>query len=661
MNMSIPLASPSLIPQLIHAGGAQVSWEGVFAALNAMEAGFYGSLRGGVQSTGRVVNWMRETSIAYIQTIQILFNLVNTSIVLYSAKKLLEEVQVKFSASDISKNAMPGMFASVPIALATGAALTTAVFLIHRLYSPSLHSKQTVGQVNVDEALSFQQQAAKVLHISKLVLNVALACFAKNRMWLALSIAATGYSLYKNMQIKWMTFSRVFPYQSQNPQVPITQLKADYHVLALPPGATALQEKCAICQDDDEQVDAAFCANHVFHRNCVADLSCSKSDSFLNNPKITKIATEHYTNGVYTHTSHSYSISVSQDNFPSCPICRDIPLQNDCDIEVTDGMHGKFDASVTIERPPVDRQYLFENLYAIYSVAQAGLAYLQTYHELAGAIFKIQKVMLITDVIGYAATAYYLYNKVNEKFNPQDSISFKVATVAAFTAAAVLSYFAVLKVNAYLRSSLVLKEILAQLNISPDILKTIDISWNSPLSHQLMQVLYINRMVSIAALSFFSEQRKTNLLSAAAQLASFAGVSNLKWIELVQTLEWPLQKVAATGGTLLGYLHGKSLKNLTMTSHYLVSSSCAASQAHLQAALQSIYTYTSNFFNGSTWRNYWLVTYTNGIETGRKLYYAVTLQNSPIDPCACGLTPTLTDFTIRAIDSTYGAVRTIIS
>src|SRR4029079_1286670 len=107
---------------------------------------------------------------------------------------------------------------------------------------------------------------------------------------------------------------------------------------------------------------------------------------------------------------------------PACPVCQDIPVHNECDIEVEDQLHGHFDANVIIDRPPVDRQELFETIYAIYNVAQAALAYLQTYTELAGAIFKIQKVLLVFDVIGYALTAYYLYKNVNKKFNPQDSL-----------------------------------------------------------------------------------------------------------------------------------------------------------------------------------------------------------------------------------------------
>ena len=73
-------------------------------------------------------------------------------------------------------------------------------------------------------------------------------------------------------------------------------------------------------------------------------------------------------------------------------------------------VHGLFQATVNVERPPISLQPLFEKLYAIYNVAQAGLSYLQKYPELAVQIFTIQRVLLVTDFLGYGLTLHYLYN-----------------------------------------------------------------------------------------------------------------------------------------------------------------------------------------------------------------------------------------------------------
>ena len=635
--MTIPQASPSLVPQVIFALGAHVSLESCMAVANGAEAGFYALLRGGSQTTSKLVNWIRETSVAHVYRIQLVFNLVNTCFILVAAKKLLEEAQKKFSASEIDPSKSPGIFASIPVALGVTSTVALAVYLIHRFLSKPAEPSQTVGQVEISETFNVQQKIAKVLQITKLVITFALAFFTKNRVLLILSAGSAAYSLYKNMDIKWMTFSRTFPFWSNNPQVPVTQLKATYNVLALPLDEGVAEETCEICQDRDEQVDMAFCAHHVFHRACVADLAVSKSDSFINNPKILKTATDNYHNGHYTHTSHDYSITVSEDNFPACPVCQEIPYHNGCDIEVTDAVHGHFDASVTIERPPTNRQYLFENLYAIYNVAQAALAYLQTYSELAGAIFTIQKVMVIFDVIGYALTAYYLYKNLNEKFNAQDKLWIKMAIVASLVAFAAVSYFAVLQINAYLKSAVVLKDLLRQLDLSPDILSTIEIDWKGPLSRQLMQTLYVNRIVSLVALSFFSDQWKTNLLSVAAQLGSFIGISKLNWIEITQT-------VATTSSRI---------KSFSVTCHFLVDRVCAAPD-HLLSSLQSIVNYTSRFFDGSTWQTYWREYYYENIKLTSKLYYSFYLHQNPIESCTCGLIPTLTDYAVSVIDAFYG-------
>ena len=231
---------------------------------------------------------------------------------------------------------------------------------------------------------------------------------------------------------------------------------------------------------------------------------------------------------------------------------------------------------------------------------------------------------------------------MNAKFNPKNSRVPKVAFIATLALTAVASYYAVLQLNAYLQSTIVLKEVLAQIGVTPEMLKNIDISWNSPIYHKLMQLLFINRIAASVALSFFSQRKKTSLLSIAAQLASFTGISSLKWIEMAETIQWPLEKVAASGGILLGSLNEKSMKSLTTTYHFIVDTT------NLPGTLKTITDFTKNFFNKSTWDRFWFVTYTNGVETSRRLCYNVALQNNPLEA--------LTEYSIQGIDRIYGTV-----
>lgn len=348
--MSIPLAAPALVPQILNAVGARLSWVHALVSVNGLEAGFYAALNGGTHHTFRAVNWIREASVARFQNLQTLFHVINLGVVLLAGGQLLLEIQKRFSARP-ANGLVLGLFASIPVALGVIGVVSASVYLLNRFLSDVSQPSDKIGQVDVSEQRDSSQKVAQVLQIAKIVISVALLVFSKNKLWLVFSIATEGYSLFQNKALKWMTFSRSFPFVSRNPKVPVTQLKATYKVLGFPfDQIAASQDKCAICLDDTEDVNMSFCANHLFHKDCVADLVVAKSDSFVNNPAITKTETRHYINLTYTHSTYGYKIDVSQNNFPACPICRDIPLQNECEIEVTDRLHGKIGAVVTIQR-----------------------------------------------------------------------------------------------------------------------------------------------------------------------------------------------------------------------------------------------------------------------------------------------------------------------
>jgi hypothetical protein len=629
--MSIPDAMPSQVPQWIYSLSSQMDLEFASATENLMEAGFYATLNGGRQNTVKLVNWIRETSIAYVNLIQHIFNAASAVVIILNTTKLVDEVLGKFKAAPIQYSSNYGMLISISVIL--GIALTKLVMTItDRFFTPSVEPGRIVHNVvQIGEKVSFAQKSAQVLHSMKLVLSVALACFAKNKVWLAISLASLGYSILKNAQLKWITFSRIFPtpYAGNDAR----SFQATYNMLTLPPNDLTAQEVCTICYDEDTLADTAFCANHVFHRTCLEGLAINNSDSFMDDA--------HSVQRENRDGMTRYSVTVPESNFPACPNCREVPQQNHCEIEITDRFGARFNASVNITRPPVDRQYLFENIYAIYNTAQTALTYLQTYPELAGAIFQIQRLFLVTDFIGYAFTAYYLNQKINARFNPENTTSFKIAVAAAFVGGAVLSYFAVLQINAYLRSAIVLKNVLTELGISPEMLQTIEIDWNSPLEFQLMQTLQLNRIISSTALVFFSDQWKTNMLSVIAQSANFIGISQFKWIEFSETTyEWPVKQI-------------NTLKN---TSHFLIDPSGAANPTHLSSIVQSIYKYTTSFFNDSRWELWAIKHYRNGTYTHTSYLYEVVLRPILIEPCANIPTPAPLSQSFEAIHKFYGKV-----
>ncbi len=411
---TISAAVPSPIAQGIIHLSSQVTWESALAVSSTLESAFYASVKAGALQAGRVVKWIRTTATEHIHEIQALFNTLNAGALFFYAHKLVKEIQGKyaFSAIAIISSWTAGI---LPPLLMGGAAFAVGDILLKKFSKNSPPAKIQSG-VEIAERMSFQQQVAKWIHVTKLVLNVGLACFAKNRFWFVVTLAGTGYSFLKNLDIKWLKFTRTFSHHSNNRLVPITQVKATYNMLALTPDTASQEKECSICLEP--QTDTAFCMDHVFHKNCMTQAVVHKSDAVMNGAYFLKRTTRHYTNGVYTGTSHNYSVTIPQENLPSCPNCRDYPLQNDCEFKITDAVDGEFNASVTIKGRP-SKQPLFETLYAGYSMAQAGLAYLQKYPEFTATIFKVQQVMILTDIVALGLTIYYLSGELKKKWDIQ--------------------------------------------------------------------------------------------------------------------------------------------------------------------------------------------------------------------------------------------------
>lgn len=644
---TIAPAIPSQIPRFVFYLGSQVTPEAISATSSTFEGSFYASLRAGSAQASRIVKWVRESAVSRIHEIQIVFNTANALIVVYYANKFIGEIQSRFQFSVVDL-ASAWTFGTLPMILTAGTAFAIGMLIINRFSKDTTANEVYDPVVTICEKMIIQQEIAKMLHVTKLVLNIGLACMAKNRFWFLVGLAGSGYSLLKNSSIQWLRFSRQF--EIQNPHLPDTRgATITYKMLALKPEASMMDENCPICLEN--QIDMAFCANHVFHKHCMKQLVATKSANFMDDWLITRYVT---TNNQHWTEKCNYFITVPEKNLPSCPQCRDFPLQNGCDILIHDQTFGNLNASVTIQRQK-DNQSLFEKFYTTYNIVQASLAYLQQYPELAAGIYRIQKVMVVTDIFGLLGTAYYLQKRVQEKLNISAGslreTTYRVAAAVTFVAMGALSYFAVLQINTYLQSALVLKDILAQLEISPEILKTIDVQWDSA---TMLQSLYLMRITMSVALGFFSKQRLLSLWNVAAQACSFTAISRLKWIVFSQALtDYPLRKVFAEGGTHTLNLDERSLSNLTIKSEFLVDSSCTKEAHHVKSALKSMYGYISKLLDKSHWDRRLQITYTN-VSTKHEIYYSINLQNNPVLPCDCTLIPRLTGISMSGNDTRLG-------
>lgn len=643
--MSLPIAQPSNVARLALYVAEQASWEGALAAVSTAESGFYASLKVGLLEANKAIRWIRETAISRITEIQFLFDSINFATICYFSYNLAEALTERYAFS-ILIQVGPWI---------TGAAIAAIVMVGTYFVLKKCYPDETL--VSSNNKVDIEKKANRgFVQTSKLVVNIALFIFAKNRLALGIGLLASAYSCFKNSKIKWLSFTREFPIQlHQNFRTVANRLTITYNMLSVPVDKSHENDDCMVCMNKEAE-KVSTCARHVLCMDCAKRVVEEKSDHLVRNLNYTRVETKNYTNGRYTHSTWHYDIRMPLENLPNCTKCNFPPLQNSCTGRVNDLQHGDLHANFIIPRPSVDRQPMFEKLNAAYNIVQAGFSYLQTYPELAEGIFKIQKVFIVTDLIILGATCGYLTKRVWEKLNMNDRstkarILFVLATVTTAVAAGALSYLIVMQLNAYLQSAVVLKDLLQKLPISPELIQNLSANWTVPTAQKFIQCLYVNRIMATVALSFFSKQRALNLISAAAQLFGLGSISSLKFIDFTQNIDWPLTKVLANGGTFSDpSLHTYSLSNFSATGTYMVPSSCAKDPAHMQTIMQSIYDHSNRIFDNSDWYSYWNIYYSYGVETSRTLMYRVTLQNINPGSCGCTLSPSLTDLAMSGYD-----------
>lgn len=533
------------------AAASKITWENTLAYSLAFSSGlealFYRSLVGKPQ-TNPLKEWARRTCIARIDAVQSIFNAINAATIIYYTARVFCALQEKCQITHVLFNSsLPNLILkSLPATLGTGGLIALSIAIWTKSH-PTPVRETTVTKNEQGESFlelrtfeypSSLQQFGRLYHVTKIVFNIALICLTASPLVCAITLATSGYSLLKNMNIKWRYFLREMN-TSQMPIPTMTAVLVTYRFLVLPratsaPATPAISapttpEDCSICLENIENniQRKPFCQeHHIIHLSCITDYIISKFNTSI------------FQRPTFTKSGNRYSATIPQEDLPTCPNCRDVPS---LDIMVKEG-NNTYNASVKItgrpslSSPPISKQALFANLHAAYNIVQAGLSYLQKYPEFAATVFKIQQVMMITDIIGYAYTTHTLYKRIEAKLKMENSVVFKVAALTTLVAVAALSYYVTLQINTYLQSTIVLKDLLAKLPIAPETLKNIEIGWHSPLSQRLIQSLYINRIVSTVALAFFSTEHKAHLLSAAAQISSLVGISRLRWIELSQLL-----------------------------------------------------------------------------------------------------------------------------
>jgi hypothetical protein len=163
---------------------------------------------------------------------------------------------------------------------------------------------------------------------------------------------------------------------------------------------------------------------------------------------------------------------------------------------------------------------------------------------------------------------------------------------------ALIALMASIYINKFYKPSIDLTEILkGAVNLSPEELSTIQLSWGAPWIHLWGSFISLSR-IAINSLSLFAESQRSvpvRLMIAASQALVVHKDSQALWISFEKVFTSPEAPIWSSTGPQ------DFIKQVKITSYFLVHPLTS-----LPDALKAIYNYCTNFFNNSTdWIRYW--------------------------------------------------------
>lgn len=643
--------------------------ENLITAASTLEAAFYGCLKINASEDHKVVKQLRTYATNHLEGIQTLFTTINALATLHFAKRLLSVAEHHFDFSVSAKvsklfELTKGQQKLAPFGLAVGTFVAViGGNLLYEKLKKTAKEEPSTDQISVTEQKGFGQKSAQFFHTLKLTFNCASLVFSKNLLAQLIDIPTTFYSLLKNNQIKWLCFTQQMdfridftlgehPFQKHH----ITDyIKFKFNMLqqtSISKADGQNDQNCANCQGKKHGLlESALCAHHLFHRDCLKEIISNSHALLLKGDKYQLSCTQF---GM-TKTPRYYDANLDEQDLPKCPVegCDALP-HNFYEVQLKKSKSDRLPTHLNVERKTaqntLDLDGFIDRCLVGYEIVRAGLAYLQTYPALAATIYKIQSYMVVTDCLILIKAASTLNGRIEKRGYDQGTK--KILFFALTAIGSVASYFAMSKINAYAKSAIVLKEILSKLPIAPDLLKNVSADWEAPVVHKALQCLYINRVVATVALSFFEKNRNLYLLAAAAQLFTLGEFSSLKWIQFQQIFNEPL-KTFVNQGAVLENVNPDAIKQLTLTSTFLVSRFQALSPVRLQDTLLAIYNFTQKTFANSSWNRFW-----DWVKEGnylyKRLHYSVKLQNQVMEIASQYVPPYLWNHTLAIFDKTNG-------
>ncbi len=183
-------------------------------------------------------------------------------------------------------------------------------------------------KIEIDFEKTNDQNFKQWMYVTRIVINVALACFVPGGGWFALSAALQTYSLISISQWKWMRFN-IHYLATDKIADRVRNFTLRFYTLLFPASKQQEDDQCAVCLDS--KPDIQFCPEHLLHEACAMRLIYSKVKEFLNQC-ILNIYEGSDKHGRYV----DYHITLRNDIMPTCPTCRREPIFNKLTAEVDD-------------------------------------------------------------------------------------------------------------------------------------------------------------------------------------------------------------------------------------------------------------------------------------------------------------------------------------
>jgi hypothetical protein len=220
--------------------------------------------------------------------------------------------------------------------------------------SENQRREQTI-YFNHPESDKFQQS----LYVARMITSITLSILSASPLFFAINIACVGYSLFKSFNLQWVELQQTFI--SPHPNIPfvrglgnVIRSVAARYLFPLIRDRRPEQEDCPICLDNSnasENPKIYFCPDKSYHIKCLPDLFFQRSAHLLNGWRTTRHTTDHYRNGVHTHSTVSYPSSIPRSNLPTCPDCRRNPtVDHQLYFTVHDQLKGSCDSGLVTLR-----------------------------------------------------------------------------------------------------------------------------------------------------------------------------------------------------------------------------------------------------------------------------------------------------------------------